>query len=144
MVLTWSLTFWSLFTGLFFTLKSPYLAKKWVFLINFIRILWFIWDLGLVSFDSHKDAVSAKKCYFWQYLGFSGGKLGPKMDQTSFGYILFPLKHLMLKDCSETIFVLWKTYLWSKFEQNQVIFASYMYLHKTFNLAEDWGVTHRA
>ena len=32
-------------------------------------------------FDSPKDAVSGKNFGVWQYLGFSGGKLGPKMDQ---------------------------------------------------------------
>ena len=51
------------------------------FLINFIRILRFMWELGLVLFDSHKDAVSGKNFGLWQYFGFSGGKLGPKMDQ---------------------------------------------------------------
>ena len=65
----------------FVTLKSPFLAKKNFFLINFIRILWFICDLGLVLFDSHKDVVSGKKISFWQYFDFSRGKLGPKMDQ---------------------------------------------------------------
>ena len=80
-VLTWSLTSWFFFTGLFFTLKSPYLAQKIFFKINFIRILWFIWDLGLVLFDSHKNVVSGKKFGFWQYFGFSGGKLSPKIDQ---------------------------------------------------------------
>ena len=32
-------------------------------------------------FNSQKDVVSGKKFGFWQYFGFSGGKLGPKMDQ---------------------------------------------------------------
>ena len=32
-------------------------------------------------FDSHKDVVSGKNFGFWQYFGFSGGKLGPQMDQ---------------------------------------------------------------
>ena len=32
-------------------------------------------------FDSHKDVVSEEVFGFWQYFGFSGGKLGPKMDQ---------------------------------------------------------------
>ena len=50
-------------------------------LINSITTLWFIWDLGLALFDSHKDIVSGKKFGFWQYFEFSGGKLGPKMDQ---------------------------------------------------------------
>ena len=36
---------------------------------------------GLVLFDSQKDIVSGKNFGFWQYFGFSGDKLGPKMDQ---------------------------------------------------------------
>ena len=35
-------------------------------------------------FDSHKNLVSGKKFGFWQYFGFSGGKLSPKMDQNYF------------------------------------------------------------
>ena len=31
--------------------------------------------------------------------------------------------HLILKDCSETVFFLWKMYLWLKFQQTGVIFA---------------------
>ena len=80
-MLTWYLTSWSLFTGLFFTLKNPYLAQKMFFLINFIRILWFIWDLRLMLFDNQKGVVSGKNFSFRQYFGFSGGKLGPKMYQ---------------------------------------------------------------
>ena len=53
------------------------ISKLENYLINFIRILWFIWDLGLALFDSHKDVVSGKIFVFWQYFGFSGGKLGP-------------------------------------------------------------------
>ena len=33
-------------------------------------------------FDSHKDGVSRKNFDFWECFGFSGGKLGPKMDQS--------------------------------------------------------------
>ena len=40
-----------------------------------------MWDLGLVLFVIHKDAVSGKNFGFWQYFAFSGGKLGAKMDQ---------------------------------------------------------------
>ena len=32
-------------------------------------------------FDSHKDIVSGKNFGFWQYFGFSVGKLDPKIDQ---------------------------------------------------------------
>ena len=58
-------------------------------------------------FECHKDVVSQKKFDFWQYFGFSGGKLGPKWAKTvNFGYVPCPLKHVILKDCSETVFVL--------------------------------------
>ena len=115
---------------LYFLMISNYLFK-------FIRILWFIWDLG----------------------------------------------HLILKNCSETGFVFWKTHHWLNFQQTWVLFigkttkklpkrdnfmdtasiqkhleiynlttknatlmklTTIMYLHYTFNLAEDWGVTQRA
>ena len=135
-------------------------------------------------FDNHKDLVSGKNVGFWQHLGFSGGNWAQKWNKTiNFGYVPSPLKHLISKDCTETVFVLQKTYLWSKFQQTRFIFegerdqklpkrghfmaaalprkhlkiynltttnatlmklTTIMYLHKTFNLAEDWGVTHRA
>ena len=44
-------------------------------------------------------------------------------ETINFGYNLFPLKLLILKDCLETVFVLWNTYLWSKFQQTWVIFV---------------------
>ena len=121
---------------------------------------------------------------FGNVLGFLGVSWAQKWTKTiNFGYVLFLLKQLILKDCSETVFVLWKMYLWLKFQQTRVIFAgeraqkppkrghfmdaasprkhlkiynltttnatlmkltTIMYLYKTFNLAEDWGVTHRA
>ena len=62
-------------------LKLFEISKLETYLINFIRILCFIWYLGLVLFDSHKDVVSGKNSGFWQYFEFSRGKLGPKMDQ---------------------------------------------------------------
>ena len=43
---------------------GPFWAQKMFFLIIFIRILRFIWDLGLVSFDSPKGAVSGKILVF--------------------------------------------------------------------------------
>ena len=154
------------------------------FFINFIRIMWFIWDLGLVLFDSHKDLVSRKILVFGNILGFLGVNWAQKWTKTvNFGYVPFPLKHLILKDSSETVFVLWDTYLWLKFQQTWVIFEGetaqkppkrghfmdaalpqkhlkiynftttnatlmkltrIMYLNKTFNLVEDWDVTHKA
>ena len=105
------------------------------------------------------------------------------MKTVNFGYVPFPLKHLILKDYSGTVFVLLETYRCSKFQQTQVIFlvkraqkphksghfkdaalpqkhlkiynltttnatlmkpTTIIYLHKTFNLAKDWSVIHRA
>ena len=51
------------------------------YLINFLRILWFICDLAVGSFDAQKVLVSGKNFGFWQYFWFSGGKFGRKMDQ---------------------------------------------------------------
>ena len=68
-----------LFTGM----KLFEILKLDNYLINFLRILWFIWDLGLVLFDSHKDSliVSGKIFDFGNILGFLGvnwAKNGPK------------------------------------------------------------------
>ena len=108
-VLTWLLTSWFLFTGLFFILKSQFLPPKWIFLINFIRILWFIWGLLLVSFDSHNDLVSVKIFVSGNILDFPGVNWTQKMTKTfNFGYFPFRLKHLILKYYEENVFVLWE------------------------------------
>ena len=182
-VLTWPLTFWFLFTGLFFIFKSPFLSQKWIFLVNFIRILWFMWDLVLVLFNSHKDVVSGKILAFGSILGFPGITWVQKWTKTfNFGYVPFLLKHLILKGCLNTVFFLWGTtsgwniskgmpYLGEKGLRNPpkggfmdvalprkhlniynltatnaklIKLTRSMYLHKKLNLAEDWGVTHRA
>ena len=76
------------------------------FLISFIRILWFIWDLVFVLFDSHKDVVSGKILVFGKILAFPVINWAQKWTQTfNFGYVPFPLKHLILKDYLETAFV---------------------------------------
>ena len=120
---------------------------------------------------------------FGNILGFLKENWAQKWTKTiNFGYVLFPFKHLILKGCSETVFVLWKTYLWLEFQETRVVFAgersqkltkrshfmdaalpqkhlkiynlattnaalmkltTIMYLYKTCNLAEHWGVTHR-
>ena len=125
-----------------------------------------------------------KKLVFGNILIFLGENWAQKWTKTiKFGYASFPLTYLILKDFSKNVFVLWKTYLWSKFQQTRVIFGgervqkpperghfmdaafprkhlkiynltttndtlmkltTIMYLHKKFNLAEDWSVTHRA
>ena len=102
-------------------MKTFEFSKLENYLINFIRTLWFIWDLGLVLFDSHKDLDSGKSCGFGNILGFLNWT--QKRTKTiNFGYVSFSL---ILKDCLETVFDLWKTYLWLKFQQIQVIFAGW-------------------
>ena len=70
-VLTWPRTSWFLFAGLFFNLKNLFVPQKWIFWIKFIRILWFIWDLVLMLFDSYKEVVSGrvKNSIFWVFQG---------------------------------------------------------------------------
>ena len=123
-------------------------------------------------FYSHKDVVSGKTLFFWQYFGVFRGKLGPKMDQ---------IRQLWVRPVS-VFLCLMRYYLWWKFQQTGAIFVrerarkppkrghfmdaalprkhlkiynltatnatlmkltTIMYLHKTSNLAKDWGVTHR-
>ena len=102
------------------------MPPKWIFLINFIRILWFIWDLVLALFNNHKDVVSGKILVFGNILGFPEISWAQKWIKIfNFGYVPFLLKHLILKDCLNTVFVLWETtsgqnfrkllpYLWEK------------------------------
>ena len=140
--------------------------------------------MGLVLFYSHKDVVSGKTLFFWQYFGFSRGKLGPKMDQIHQLWVRpVSVKTLNFERLFRDCLCLMRDYLWSKFQQTGAIFVgeraqkptkrghfmdaasprkhlkiynltatnatlmkltTIMYLHKTFNLAKDWGVTHRA
>ena len=92
-----------------FYLKKSIFSPKWIFLINFIRILWFIWDLVLALFDIDKDVVSGKILVFGNVFAFPGVNWTQKWTKTfKFGYVLFPLKHLILKDCLDTVFLLWE------------------------------------
>ena len=54
-------------------MKLYEISKLKNYLINFVRILWFVWDMGLVLFDSQKDVVSGNKFdflgTFWVFLG---------------------------------------------------------------------------
>ena len=128
---------------------------------------------------------------FGNILGFPGISLAQKWTKTfNFGYVPFLLKHLILKDCLDTVFVLWETtsgwnfsklmpYLVEKglrpgglsppppkkkgdfmdtasprkhlniynltaTNAKLMKLPTGMYLHNKLNLAEDWGVTHRA
>ena len=66
-----------------------------------------MWDLGLVLFDSHKDVVSGKFLFFGNILGFPGVNCAQKWTKSiNFGYVPFPLQRLILKDYSESVFVL--------------------------------------
>ena len=159
------------------------MPQKWIFLINFIRILWFIWDLVLLLFNILKDVVSGNILVFGNILGFPGINWVQKWTKTfNLGYVPFLLKHLILKDYLDTVFFLWEItcdwnyskcvpYLGEKGLRNPQKggfmdatsprkhmniynltatnaklwkLTTIMYLHKKLNLAEDWGVTHRA
>ena len=89
----------------------PILAlKNGVFLIIFIIILRFIWDLGLLSFDSPKVVVSGKILVFGYIFSFLGLNWAQKWTKTeNFGYVPFVLKHRISKHCSYTVFLLWWT-----------------------------------
>ena len=80
--------------------------------------------MGLVLFDIHNDVVSGKILVFDNILDFLRVIWPQKWNKTvNFGYVLFPFKYLILKHYSESAFVLWETYLWSKFQQIRVIFV---------------------
>ena len=58
-------------------------------------------------FDSHKDLVSVKILVFGNILSFLVDNCAQKWTKTeNFGNVPFWLKHLILKDCSDTVFAL--------------------------------------
>ena len=60
--------------------------------------------------NRHKDVVSGKILFFANIFGFPGVNWAQKWTKTvNFEYVPFPLKRLILKYCSETVFVLWET-----------------------------------
>ena len=86
---------------------GPFWAQKMIFFINYIRILRFIWNLGLVLFDSPKDLVSGIILVFGNVLCFSGVNWAQMWTKTvNVGYGPFPLKDIILKDCSYNEFTL--------------------------------------
>ena len=92
--------------------QGPFCAhfgpKKWVFLINYITIMWFMWDLGLVLSHSPKDVVSGKIKVFGNILCFPGVNWAQKWTKTqNFGYVPFPLKDISFKDSSYSVIGLW-------------------------------------
>ena len=61
-------------------------------------------------FNSNKDVVSGKILVSGDILGFPGINWVHKWTKTfNFGYVPFLVKHLILKDCLDTVFVLWET-----------------------------------
>ena len=64
-------------------------------------------DLGLVSLDSPKDVVSGKILVFGNILCFPGVDWAQKCTKTvDFGYVPFPLKDNLFKDCSYSVIAL--------------------------------------
>ena len=98
--------------------------KKRLFLLNFTIIMWFLGDLGLMLFDIFKGAVFPKILGFKQYFWFSGSKRPRKWTKTViFGCVPFHWKFKLLNNYLNTVFVLLKEYLWSKFQEDGTIFG---------------------
>ena len=151
----------------------PNLCPKKFLLLNFTRILWFFWDLGITLFDIYEDSVFAEIFILGKFFGFPGETWTPKWTKTvNFGCFSLESKFKILKNFSifQTIF------------QDQTIFGGVrvqiapappfspkkgpfhgcwifnnittttailmkltaeLYLNKVFHLAESWGITHR-
>ena len=102
---------------------GPFRAPKMGLLINCIRVLWFIWDLGLVLFDSPKDVVFGKIFVFCNILNLPGVNWAQKWTKTvNFSYIPFLPKNKFWKIVI-TLSLSYERLPWSKFQQNWTIFA---------------------
>ena len=78
--------------------------KNGFFFINYTRIVRSVWDLELALFDSPKDAVSGKMFVFGIVLNFPRLNWAQNWTKTvNFGYAPFPLKDIILQDCSYTV-----------------------------------------
>ena len=78
-----------------------------MFLINFTRIMWFFWDLGLTFFDIPKNVVFPEMLVLSNIFGFMAVNLAPKWTITvNFGCISFDSKVEFLKDLLNTMFIL--------------------------------------
>ena len=63
-----------------------------------------MWDLGLVSSDTPKNVVSGKIKACASILYFPGVNWAQKWTNTqNFGYVPFPLKDKILKQCSYSV-----------------------------------------
>ena len=77
------------------------------FLLNFTRILWFFWDLGLTLFDIPTDAAFAEILIFSKIFGFPAVNGAPKWTKTvTFQWIPFEPNFKILKEFSNNVFVL--------------------------------------
>ena len=98
--------------------------KICLFLLNFTRILWFFWDLGLTLFDISKDVVFPEILVLSNIFDFLAVNWTLKwIKSVNFGCIPFEPKFKTLKDFSNTLFVLLEEYLWSKSQQDWTIFG---------------------
>ena len=102
--------FWKSFGATIVGKFRPSFDPKNDLLFNFNRILWFFWDMGLMLFDITKDAIFAEILVFSNIFGFSALDWVPKWNKTvNFGCFPFKLKFKILKDFSNTVFVLLET-----------------------------------
>ena len=102
----------------------PNLCPKKFLLLNFTRILWFFWDLGITLFDIYEDSVFAEIFILGKFFGFPGETWTPKWTKTvNFGCFSLESKFKILKNFSNTVFVLLEEYPCSKFQQDQTIFG---------------------
>ena len=64
----------------------------------------FMWDLGLMSSDSRKDAVSGKIKVSGNIFCFLGVNWAQRWTKTqNFGYVAFPVKDISFKDSSYSV-----------------------------------------
>ena len=89
---------------------TPNLGSKNVFLLNFTRILWILWELGLTLLYISKDAVFAEILVLSNIFGFPAVNWVPKWTKTvNFRCVPFETKFKFKKDFSSTVFVLFET-----------------------------------
>ena len=113
----------TLWGGLQGAIWAHFRPKKWGFFINYIRIVWFMWDFVFVSLDSSKDVVSGKILVFGNILCFPGVNWAQIWTKTvNFGTSRFPLKTSFWKILLILLFLM-IFYLWSKFQQNLITFV---------------------
>ena len=91
---------------------SNFGRKRFFFLFNFTRIMWFFWDLRLMLSDTPKGNI----------FGFLAVHWVPNWTKTvNFGRISFESKCKILKDFSNTVYLI-RYYLWTKLQKVETIF----------------------